>query len=201
MAPNGKYAFSGSGDRTLRLWQLTGGTCIRTFVGHTDGITSVAFAPDGQSVISASQDKSLRLWHHDWEPDIRSCSDWDERAGRFLEIFLTLHTDYSREGLVRMGKARWNRDDFQVLLKDLRNREYGRLPQEEVRGELDKMGRHWRGPRDLSKSFAERRRERRWYHKKAVLMPLSFLKEWKEAAEVPWSLWPEKNSVGCTRVK
>jgi WD40 repeat protein len=38
-------------------WQV-----IRTFEGHTDGATSVAFSPDGKLLASGSGDCTIELW-------------------------------------------------------------------------------------------------------------------------------------------
>jgi WD40 repeat protein len=39
-----------------------GGPLVRTFVGHTDGLTAVAVMPSGKQALSASDDKTLMLW-------------------------------------------------------------------------------------------------------------------------------------------
>jgi len=61
-SPDGEYFVSCSGDKTLKLWKTA--TCkeVRTFVGHTGGVTSCAFSPDGKYVVSSSSDKTLKLW-------------------------------------------------------------------------------------------------------------------------------------------
>ena len=35
---------------------------IKTLVGHSSCVTSVAFSPDGKTVVSGSNDKKIKLW-------------------------------------------------------------------------------------------------------------------------------------------
>jgi WD40 repeat protein/serine/threonine protein kinase len=61
-SPDGRWAISGSLDKTLRLWDVRTGRCVRGFEGHTAGVCSVSFSPDGRWAISGSLDMMLRLW-------------------------------------------------------------------------------------------------------------------------------------------
>jgi WD40 repeat protein len=68
VTPGGKYAISGSWDKTLRVWDIETWECIRTLTGHTDSVFALAVTPDGKYVISASKDKTLRVWDIEtWE--------------------------------------------------------------------------------------------------------------------------------------
>ena len=61
--PDGKYAISGHGDNTLRLWDLNSGQLIHTFGFEEKGEGVVAISPDGQMAISSSKfDNTLTLW-------------------------------------------------------------------------------------------------------------------------------------------
>jgi hypothetical protein len=62
VSPDSRHAFSGSGDRMLRLWDLRTGQLLRTFTGHERTVKAVAVSPDGRQVLSGSHDCTLRLW-------------------------------------------------------------------------------------------------------------------------------------------
>ncbi|CAM9691367.1 unnamed protein product, partial [Discosporangium mesarthrocarpum] len=55
------HILSASYDDTAKLWDLQTGKCLKTFRGHTDGLTFVASGPQGR-VMTASEDRSVRLW-------------------------------------------------------------------------------------------------------------------------------------------
>jgi len=65
-SPDSRYIASGSQDKTIKLWDVSNGSEIRSFSGHLSGhkgiIYSIAFSPDGKYILSGSNDKTLKLW-------------------------------------------------------------------------------------------------------------------------------------------
>jgi WD40 repeat protein len=61
-SPLGNCIVSGSGDNTLRLWDLEGRAIGEPFQGHSASVGSVAFSPSGDRIVSGSADNTLRLW-------------------------------------------------------------------------------------------------------------------------------------------
>ncbi len=59
---SGPRLASGGADKTVKLWNLDTLDRIRTYKGHKDFISALAFSPDGKSLASASLDGNIRLW-------------------------------------------------------------------------------------------------------------------------------------------
>jgi WD40 repeat protein len=134
LSSDGNFAFTASDDKTLSLWKIQDGSCLKTLIGHEDGVNTVAVSGDGL-VASGSSDGSLRLWKartgeclgvlngHTSEvnsavfsPDARlllsasndhSIRVWDVVARRCVKV-LKGHTHYVR-------KALFNPDTSQVI--------------------------------------------------------------------------------------
>ena len=89
-SPDGQtLASSGSSDGTIQLWNVENGRHIRTFEGHSEMVSTLAFSPDGRTLVSGSKDDTLRMW--------------DTNTGRMLRQ-LSGHTNdlksvaFSRDG-------------------------------------------------------------------------------------------------------
>ena len=61
---DGKYIVSGSGDKTLRIWDREG-KHIKTLTGHQGWVWCCAISRDNSFIASGSMDKTLRLWNRE----------------------------------------------------------------------------------------------------------------------------------------
>lgn len=59
---DGRTIASGSGDRTVRLWDIEASSSVLTLTIE-DGVTTVAISPDCSLVAAGSLDKSVRVWN------------------------------------------------------------------------------------------------------------------------------------------
>ncbi len=62
LSTDGRRALSGSDDKTLKVWDLERGQCLRTLEGHGDRVSSCVVYADGRRVLSGSYDKTLKVW-------------------------------------------------------------------------------------------------------------------------------------------
>lgn len=108
---NGDLA-SGSGDKTIIIWNPLSGELIRRLYGHTDSVTCLKILQDGR-LISGSRDTTIKIWdpsngalvktltgHTDWIVDLavldngnivsisfdKTARVWDPKSGNTVGI-------------------------------------------------------------------------------------------------------------------
>lgn len=62
IAGYGNILVSGSYDHTVRVWDVTKGTEVWTFTGHTEKVYSVGYSHDLKRAASGSMDATVRVW-------------------------------------------------------------------------------------------------------------------------------------------
>ena len=61
-SPDGTRALSGSEDKTVRLWEVESGRCLRVLEGHSARVWSVAWSGDSRHAFSSAENGVWREW-------------------------------------------------------------------------------------------------------------------------------------------
>jgi len=62
LSVDGCWLVTGGFDKTVRLWEMSTGRCLRTFYGHTGSVSAVSLSTDKRWVVSGGSDGTMRLW-------------------------------------------------------------------------------------------------------------------------------------------
>lgn len=102
-SPDGTLLASGSDGGTIKLWNVTSRTLIRTLTEHTDDVRSVKFSPNGQMLASACDDTSIILWNVSSGSVIRTLT------GHNRKIF---SVDFSNDDRLVSGEGEYDEEHF-----------------------------------------------------------------------------------------
>lgn len=89
LSVDSKYALSASWDKTIRLWDLTKGETVETFVDHQKDVLTCALSADNKQIATGGRDKDIKIWntkgqckytveedkHNDWVSCVRFSPD------------------------------------------------------------------------------------------------------------------------------
>ncbi len=61
-SPDGRFAVTGSEDKTIKLWEAQTGREVRSYTGSPASITAVTISKDGRYLASVARDGNARIW-------------------------------------------------------------------------------------------------------------------------------------------
>ena len=101
---------SGSGDRTIKVWNLPKERIVRSLTGHGYDVRSLSISPDGQTVISGCNDSSIKIWNLNTGQELDTITAHEQRV---LSVVISPDGQF-------FASAGWDKD---IFVWDLHTRE------------------------------------------------------------------------------
>ncbi len=54
---------SGSANKTIKIWSVENGLCIKTLKGHSEDVWRTIYSPNGFYIVSGSFDETIKIWN------------------------------------------------------------------------------------------------------------------------------------------
>ncbi|KAG7099702.1 hypothetical protein E1B28_001522 [Marasmius oreades] len=71
---------TGSGDKTIRLWNLEDFSCVKTFEGHTNSVLRVDFLNAGMQMVSSASDGLVKIWNVQTEECMTTLDNHEDKV-------------------------------------------------------------------------------------------------------------------------
>ena len=73
--------FTGSYDKTIKIWQTKSGQCLSTMRAHTSWVSSVQYDPKFEILVSSSWDSTIKLWNI---KTMQNCLTLNSQIGNYI---------------------------------------------------------------------------------------------------------------------
>jgi len=73
------YVVTGSRDKSAKLWELSTGREVRSFLGHDFSVTTLDISRDGKYLLTGSNDETVKLWEVETGKEVFSTNPVKER--------------------------------------------------------------------------------------------------------------------------